>query len=130
MLEYIKAIFRTDSAVEQVSRAAPGSQGRQATEDPVKLDDIPPGYIRYFVSYSNSRGFGCIEIGRQRPIQSFDDVLSMNSLIRDTLRAKYGIPEPSVVILNWQRFEDSAPDGASEPIPADAPQTVVLRLVS
>ncbi|HNB69429.1 hypothetical protein [Accumulibacter sp.] len=127
------------SAEEEAMKSAIGAPHQDVTQDTapdcMQSNPLPPGYIGYFVSYSHmlsgaGSGFGCMEIGRQQTIRSLGDVLSMTDLIKNTLQTRYGYRSPSVVVLNWQRFEAPAPDGAKEPVPDDAPQSVVLRLVA
>ena len=52
----------------------------------------------YFVSYSHKEGFGMIEIFRNKPIKTFDDVLSL----REVIKEKNGL---DVIILNWKELK-------------------------
>lgn len=53
----------------------------------------------YFVSYSHSMGgFGMIEVFRDKPIKTYDDVLSLREVIKD----KNGL---DVIIINWKELE-------------------------
>lgn len=101
---------------------------------------LPPGYIRYFVSYSFAvrhgcgSGKGCIEIARSKPIRSYDDIQWMINSLKPIAAKSAGVREEEVnlVIYNWTRFEQDAPDGAREPKSADdePPQQIVLRRVA
>lgn len=52
----------------------------------------------YFVSYSHKNGFGMIEIFSDRPVKTYDDVLSL----RKTIKEKNGL---DVVIINWKQLK-------------------------
>lgn len=101
---------------------------------------VPQGYIRYFVSYSFSvrnscaSGNGCTEIARSKPVRNYDDIQWMINGLKPIVAKSAGVVvgEVTIVINNWTRFEEDAPDGAREPVEsADAPpQQIVLRLVA
>jgi hypothetical protein len=80
--------------------------------------------IRYFIAYANATGFGHAEIILSTPIRSYTDLKYVQELVRQEAE--------TVVVLNWQRFESSVPDGGGrEDVPVDdKPVGTVLKLVS
>ena len=75
--------------------------------------------FRYFVSYSytfagdsNNRNLGCMEIIREKQIQSFEDVTTMVDLIKQTLWLRHNFNVTSVVLLHWQPFEKASQNDA------------------
>lgn len=48
----------------------------------------------YFVSYTHSKGFGCIEIIQDHPIQRFDDI---EMLCKKTIPERNGLEDITVL---------------------------------
>lgn len=55
--------------------------------------------IRYFVSYSHSRGFGNCQVSLKRPIRSHEDIAA----VADLIRRNNGLD--GVVVISFQRFD-------------------------
>lgn len=124
-------VFVREAMKSKTDDVPPGSNDTSSDSKHLAIQSVPPGYIPYFVAYSHSSGFGCIEICVSQTIQTFGDVLSITDTINESLRTRYAVEkDPGVVILNWRQFDAPNPDGAKEPLPTDAPQSVVLRLVA
>jgi len=60
-------------------------------------------YFVHFTWVSNSEnGDGCIEIQRNAPVTSHEDIVSMQNSILESIHVK----DATVVITNFRRFEE------------------------
>ena len=112
------------------------ASNRESAEavDPPESPAGPVGHLKYFVAYtfsaSSGTGFGSVEVSLGKPVQSLSDVQAIARAIGRRYETERG-PRPTVVVLNWRRFEEpEAPDGGREDLPDEDDHRVVLRLVA
>ena len=55
--------------------------------------------FKYFVSYSQPKGFGCCVLYRTKEITSIDDIVSIIKFMEEKLSIK------GISILYWRKFE-------------------------
>lgn len=126
-----------EEAILAASKSLPNGEHHDSDEHPPEESDpIPSDYIRYFVSYNvrfengGGSGFGCLEMGLEKPIRSQSDIRVIIQEIETMLRGR-GFTNPRPVIINWKRFEPPLnDDGGRETVDSENQTAIVLRLVA
>lgn len=65
-------------------------------------------YITYYYAHATGTVTGSLNMGREFPIRSIEDVHSVRAFITDHMLGGQPQPIGDVVVLGWQRYDEAS----------------------